>query len=283
MKLTHTSKWVASTLLAASLAGSAIASPVSSANPEPGPVACNLENGLPASVTGAYDVANACLTSAPEGVSVRTDLLADLKALSQRHRARFGLDDLSGRAALDAAATVHAIDMAARGYAAHEDLEGRGHLYRMRLLDRTSLIASTGANIVVVPADGADAAEIFRTIASDEINAENMVRDGFTDFGVGVAEANGMLYVVQVFARVDGELSQGLPLTLNGQTRLDLNLVADTLAFEDWRLTGLSGSSIAYGINPVIAERDATEAAFLEVSVTNGLDTYVLKGPATGE
>lgn len=283
MKLTHKAKWMASAVLAASLAGSAIASPASSANSQPGPVACDLEDGLPASVSGAYDVATACLASAPEGVSVRTDLLADLKALSQRHRARYGLADLSERPALDAAATVHAIDMASRGYAAHEDLEGRGHLYRMRLLDRTSLIASSGANIVVVPADGADAAEIFRTIASDEINAENMVRDGFTDFGIGVAEAGGMLYVVQVFARVDGELSEGLPLALNGQTRLDLNLVADTLAFEDWRLTGLSGGSIAYGINPVIADRDTREAAFLEVSVTDGLDTYVLKGPVTGE
>ena len=62
------------------------------------------------------------------------------------------MSELQSLSSLIDAARLHAYDMAVRGYAAHEDLEGRTHLDRVRMMERSRLIGAFGANVVVVKA-----------------------------------------------------------------------------------------------------------------------------------
>ena len=282
MKLSSSIFAFVSVCAATALATPADARPASSENLQSAPAACELADGLPGSVSAAFDQAEACLAGAPSGVTVRQDLLADVAALSERHRVRLGLATLGDRDTLSGAALIHAMDMAAREYAAHEDLEGRSHLYRMRLLDRQVLISSSGANVIVLPAEGTTAIDVFNAIISDPVNDANLSRAGFTDSGLGIVEANGLLYVVQVFARVEGELAQPMPVALSDRTSLRMSLAETGFRFDGWTLAGADGRNLERGINPLIASPSrGQDEAFLEVSVSNGLETYVLKGPLT--
>ena len=239
---------------------------------------CNMSNGLDSGLVPYVAEAEACLTGQSADYRV---LEADLYEALNARRVEEGKSALQRRASLDAAAQVHAMDMATRSYVAHEDLEGRDHLYRVRAFDRSVLIGASGANVLSSDIE-ANAGDILFAMRTDPQNAKNLTRDGFTDVGIGVAEANGRLYTVQVFATVEGKLADPLPLSLVSAARVRPRLADrdfDTLGWgvaevgdENWRTTSSTSR-----IRP--RQLDGLQDGALSVVVSERNKAYILKGP----
>lgn len=272
-------KLLATTALAiAALAGPAIAD-VSGDLP-----ACDLSEGYANSAVGFSAQLESCLADQSNTVH-RGDVEANVLALTQRHRSRLGIDELQTRDSLHQAAQAHALDMAARSYAAHKDPEGRGHLHRVRTLDRSVLIGSAGANIAAGQLDSDT--DAFDALTADPVNRDNLSRDAFSHVGVGAAQApNGTVYVVQLFAQIDGELETPIPAALGPGAKLDASFVDTGFEHVGWSLTDEAGRLLDRGYGErVTATLDAAQSAFINVDVArHGGDTYSLKGPrVTGQ
>ncbi|MEQ8558409.1 MAG: CAP domain-containing protein [Henriciella sp.] len=262
----------ASTLLAFAAAGGAfLALPAHAAG------GCDLSNGYGDNVVSYVQEVEACLaTSDAFAADHETAVFEKTNAA----RAKAGLEPLERRASLDQAARAHALDMAERNYAGHSDLEGRSHVYRMRALDRQVLASATGANVVVLDAKSS-ADEVFDMIRSDAANRDNLTRDGFNATGLGIAEADGRLYVVQMLTTVDGELETPLPLQIAGATSFSPKVNEDLFRTAGWNLTNADGRRLAGGslMRMHSDSIDFDDAAYLDVLVELDTDTYVLKGP----
>ncbi|MEQ9314870.1 MAG: CAP domain-containing protein [Henriciella sp.] len=238
---------------------------------------CDLRDGYGEALVSYVQEVEACLETSNDFV---TEVEADLAAQTNAARSNAGLAPLIRRDTLDKAARAHAIDMAARNYAGHTDLEGRGHVYRMRAIDRKMLTGATGANVVVMAAD-ASSTEVFDMITSDPANRENLTRETFTDTGIGVARAGDTIYVVQMLTTVDGELDKPMPLSLADATSFQPNIREGMFRTAGWSLGNEAGKRLAGGsLMRVHADNLGTEAnAYLDVLVELNADTYVLKGP----
>jgi hypothetical protein len=173
--------------------------------------------------------------------------------------------------------------MAARGYAAHVDPEGRDHLARMRTLDRTGLIGSAGGNVAIV----GDPALLATALSAEGVDRDNVLRAEFTDIGLGVTEAGGRIFAVAVFARVDGELDAPLPLSAQRVASISTDLHDRVAAFDavpQWqvaglRLSGADGAVLAS--SPGYSIGGPAGDAYLDVAVEDGGAVRYLRGPAT--
>lgn len=265
-----------SALALAALGGTATATV---ADRETEPIGCDLSDGY-ASDVGAYlDEASACL-AATESADVRA-VDARIRALTERQRARYDMVPLAARDSLDAAARAHAMDMAARGYADHLSPEGLDHMARVRRLDRTGLYGAMGANITIVPA-GTDPIAAFNALISDPVNAENLTREVFTHTGLGVAKAaDGSLYIVQVLAQLDGELTTPAPVSLAQSVRLTADFTDPRFVHTGWRLEDGNSVRLASGSTKGISPRRMLEdTGLIEVEARLGTEIYALQGPA---
>ncbi len=256
-------------LLALAAAGGALAAQAEAA--------CDLSDGYGDTLTAYVGEVDACLASSDAFAADTEDAIF---ALTNEARSQKGTDALERRASLDKAARAHALDMAARNYAGHSDLEGRGHVYRMRAIDRQVLAGATGANVVVMKAD-ASADEVYEMIRADAANRKNLTRDTFTDTGLGVARSGDQLYVVQMLTTVDGELDSPLPLALADATSFRPKINERLFRTAGWNLTDESGNRVA-GSSLMRMNADSlgtVETAYLDFLVELDADTYVLKGP----
>ena len=263
-----------SLLLALAAAGSAAFSGTAIAE---GTV-CNLEDGFSVELAFYIEEAKACVNGA-ESLDAGTadDLVAEINA----ERSAAGLAPLERRASLDMAAAAHALDMSARNFAAHADLEGRDHLHRIRAFDRTMLVGASGANISVA-LSSADAAAIHDEIKRDQLNQDNILRASFTDIGIGVVEQAGQVYVVQVFATAEGDLDKALPISATGTQSLSASLMSRDQHVVAWGLSDTeSGEMLARSTMPRVSYTTlrTADAADLDVLVAVRDRTYVLKGP----
>lgn len=262
----------ASSLLAFAAAGGALF-----ALPAAAGTACDLSDGYGKSVVSYVNEVDACLATSE---AFAPDIEAGVAELTNAAREADGQDALERRTSLDKAARAHALDMAARNYAGHSDLEGRGHVYRMRALDRQVLASATGANVVVLDA-GASAEDVYDMIRSDAANRENLARGGFNATGLGIAEADGRLYVVQMLTTVDGELDTPLPLRIAEATSFSPRVTEDYFRKAGWTLSDEAGNRLAGGKMMRLSadSLDAQENAYLDVLVELNTDTYILRGP----
>jgi len=240
---------------------------------------CDLTDGYPASLPGYVTEATTCIT---DNRDLRADLAdAVFEQINQERRAA-EIKPLTRNASLDQAAAAHALDMMNRGYANHSDPEGRDHVFRVRAFNRSQLIGAVGANVLVArPGSGAD--DIFAKIKADDLNAENLVRKGFSDMGMAVAVSDGQPFIVQIFAAIEGEFERELPLTVNKNTAIRADLSDANREFIGWNLTDqATGDLIARGKAARLrtASFDRAQTANLDVVVTDQASTYVLKGPA---
>jgi uncharacterized protein YkwD len=240
--------------------------------------ACDLSNGYAITPAAFQQEANACL----KGVSgVETDaVMADqLMSLAGEQRASLGESELSALGSLSEAARLHALDMAVRGYASHKDLEGRSHLDRVRMMERSALIGAFGANIVIVKA-GTSVEDVQKVIMADEANAANLARDEFDHMGVAAVEANGVLYVVQLFARVDGQLNTPVPMVAAPRTNLAADY-SDQFEPVGWSVVSASGETLMRGIGSKMpASVPDISEGYLQMDVELGNSVYTLRGPA---
>lgn len=261
-------------LLAIAAAGGALLAPTAIAA-----TGCDISDGYAASLSAYVSEATTCLQSSDALSAEMADSVIDT---INQERASAGLKPLVRNASLDQAAAAHALDMMSRRYANHTDMEGRDHVYRVRAFNRSQLIGATGANVLVAK-PGANADDIFAKIKADSLNAENLVRDGFTDVGIAVAVSNGQPFIVQIFAAVEGELKQDLPLEVAQSTAIRADLTDGNREIIGWGLTDqASGDVIARGKAARLraASFDGAQTANLDIVVTDQAATYILKGPA---
>ncbi|WP_300381670.1 CAP domain-containing protein [Henriciella sp.] len=261
-----------SPLLALAAAGSTLA-----ALPAAAQEGCDLSDGYADALVSYVSEVETCLDQADAFLIEKED---DVFAMTNSAREAADLTPLERRASLDQAARAHALDMAQRNYAGHSDLEGRSHIYRMRALDRQVLASATGANIVVLDATASPKA-VYEAIRSDSANRANINREGFTDTGIGIAEGNGKLYVVQMLTTVDGELESPLPLQITQATSFTPNVNEDSFRTAGWNLTDDAGNRLAGGkLMRMHADSiNFNDKAYLDVLVELDTDTYVLRGP----
>jgi uncharacterized protein YkwD len=262
-----------SLLLALATAGAAAISGTASA----GEIACDLKNGYAIELASYVAEATTCVQESDQfATKIADGLLAEINA----ERSANGLAPLNRRASLDMAAKAHALDMSVRIFADHADQEGRDHLHRIRAFDRTMLVGASGSNVTVSLA-AADAASIHQKIKMDEFNAANIVRESFTDVGIGVVEEAGQYYVVQVFAAAEGDLKTALPVSADGTAPLNVRLANRNRELVAWGLMDTaSGETLARGSVPRVrfSNLDGADAS-LNVLVGHNSQTYVLKGP----
>ncbi len=266
-------KLKSSLLLAVAAAGGAAISGAASASE----ANCALENGYSSELASYVAEATSCMDAADNiNTTVAGGLFAELNA----ERVANGLAPLKRRSTLDQAALSHALDMSVRIYAGHVDLEGRDHLHRIRAFDRTMLVGASGSNVTISRA--ADTPEMVHAhLKGDDLNVTNMMRDSFTDVGIGVVEEAGQYYVVQVFAAAEGDLNEAVPISVAGTAPLKAKLSSSDQRLVAWGLVDTnSGEMLARSTMPRI-RYSALDGADAAINVLVGLhsSTYVLKGP----
>lgn len=252
--------------------------------------------GLALSGAAQADESCANMNSADAGlvsyVSIATDCVQSSDALApaaetalvthiNQIRVDLQLPQLERRTGLDMAAQAHALDMLARDYVSHEDLEGRSHLYRARAFDRTGLIGNFGAVVLATAADRS-ATQLTSDMSQDRQNAANLINETFTDVGIGIAVQDGRQLVVLLFADVEGDLLVSLPVAPQTDQSLAINFAESDLRPVTWRLveaeTGESiRRSFAAELNPT--RLPAKKEAALVVETQVGAQEVSLKGP----
>ncbi|MEM1149672.1 MAG: CAP domain-containing protein [Pseudomonadota bacterium] len=263
--------------LIAAAACIALGQPASADIFETEPALCDLSNGLSPEPAAFVGEAGACMDKA-SAVSLE-EVEAQISALSERHRARYGLEPLIVRDSLTRAARTHAMDMVTRSYASHVSPEGLGHSDRLRRLDRSAFFGATGASIVVLEAD-TTAIDAFNAIISEPVNAENLRRTTFSHSGVGVATAaDGTLVVVQLFAKVDGLLDTPLPPRIVSDQSADLRLIDADFRMDGLQLASLQDGNVAPVARSIVPARHRQGTAGLEMEASLGTTTFTLHGP----
>ncbi|MEM7492371.1 MAG: CAP domain-containing protein [Pseudomonadota bacterium] len=241
-------------------------------------VPCTANNGYASDLSAYVQEIDSCLSVAPSTErEIEEELLSRINAL----RAQEGLDALMRRDSLTDAARAHALDMSARDFAAHTDPEGRDHLFRIRALDRQTLIGASGAAVLKTSA-GTDGGDLFVLLQEDEQNNANMLNASFTDLGFGIVRDEQGLSVTVLFADVRGELKQPMPLNFAGYASVQTALFDERSRSREWGLTDqATGELLAKGKGRRIgADRlISAETAALDILVENGATTYALKGP----
>ena len=265
------------TPLVAALAFAALGQPASAAILDAGTAPCELSDGYASNPADFVAEVGTCIGKVPDTGAIAIE--AQIAALSERHRAQYGLEPQPALTSLGLAARAHAMDMAARGYASHESPEGLGHLDRLRRLDRSTLFGAMGANIGIFEA-GTTALEALNTIISDPVNSENLRRENFSHFGVGVARAeDGALVVVQLFVSVEGFLEVPMPLLVGSTHPTAVSLTDNNLAVDALHLASLDSGRTTSVTRNIVPERQGEGDAGLEVEATLGARTFTFYGP----
>lgn len=268
--------WSITVLAFAALATPSAAS-ADSADPVPEAI-CDLGDGYEAPLASYVEEAQACLDR-PQSDAL-AEKARDTRLLMQRIREKNGMSVLDAHAGLDAAARMHALDMATRGYASHLDPEGRGHEARLRAVARDLIFGAAGANITVIDKN-AGAVDIYNALIGDETSRKNLFRKEFSHSGLGLAEADGRLYAVQVFAQVDGRLTRPLPVELPLVSDIPVEFTHAGFQAEGWRIQSSDGQTIARGLTPKLYRSRLDGAdGYLTVEARLGTAQYALKGPA---
>lgn len=234
--------------------------------------------GMATAQSGLQPASFAGVPAVPAPSLNEQGLKADLLGLANSARASASLPALASYDGLNAVAQAHARDMATRGYVGYADPDGTSLLDQVRMSDRTALIGSFASSIAVLDAD-ATAAEIHAAIQSDPENAANL-RRGFSHAGMGTYASEGRLYVVQLFARIDGELDRPLPVQISQATLLQSALFSDSMTPVGWSVSDAKGDIVSQGSGRRVQSFGGQSVeGYLNVDVAMGPDVYTLRGP----
>ncbi|KCZ48862.1 CAP domain-containing protein [Hyphomonas pacifica] len=240
---------------------------------------CDLTDGLSAQPAAFQKETDACLEGL-NGVNADSYMQNQLRHLTAAARSERGIKELTNLPSLNRAALIHAYDMAVRDYIAHDDPEGRSHLDRVGLLDRRVLIGAFGANMAVVD-ENATAEEAFAALMADPANVANLNRMAFDHMGVTAVKANGRIYLIQLFARVEGQLEAPLPVNMSQRTDLRAVFAESRAEPVGWSVVSADGDVLAKGIGDTAPAYSLTgQSGYLNIDMALGKDLYTLKGPA---
>lgn len=240
---------------------------------------CDLSNGLAQGTVAFQEEVQSCLNDINAN-DLNQKISDSIWNSANAFRVRHGLIPLEHRTSLTQVASAHVRDMIARNYAGHFDLEGRGHVHRIRLLDRTALIGASGANITIVrPSDNKD---LFQALIENPDNERNLLRSVFTHMGVGVARAeNGDVFVALLFLHIHGNLTTPLPGQLEGVTPIKIQFAETNLRMAGWTIETIDHKVITRGIGRrIIAQANLDTEGFLKIRAQRGDTHYILNGPA---
>lgn len=213
--------------------------------------------------------------TAADRLNVSRDLLTAIEGVRQDA----GLAGLAEHQKLALVAQEHARDMARRHYAADVSPEGRTLLDHVRQADRQTLYSAFGTAIAIVDA-GTSAESVLAALMSDPSNKANLLRPGFDHVGIGAVEQDGRLYVVQLMARVEGQLQQPLPVNSSGAESLRVELAARGMTPVSWSLSDGTGTTLLRGTGERIRDpRGRGAEGYLNLDVAMGPDVYTLRGP----
>ena len=99
--------------------------------------------------------------------------------------------------------------------------------------------------------------------------------------GVAAVRANGRIYLVQLFSRVEGTLQAPMPTQVNGKTDLKAVFAESRAEPLGWSVVSTSGNVLAKGIgDSVPASELKGQSGYLTIDMALGKDRYTLKGPA---
>lgn len=214
------------------------------------------------------------LAAVSDDLAISEELLE--RALAERKQARLGT--LAERDELARVAMQHAQDMARRSYAADVTPEGLSLFDQVRKADRRSLYSEFGSNIAIVDA-GAEAGLLHKALMADGANASNVLRPGFDQIGIGAAEKDSRLYVVQIFARLDGELAEPLPETANAARLLKADYAFPNMSAVSWSINDGQGATLMRGSGNKLRSGGQAVEGYLNLDVAIGQDVYSLRGP----
>ncbi|MEO1642286.1 MAG: CAP domain-containing protein [Pseudomonadota bacterium] len=264
-----------SRLLAFAAAGGLLFAANANADPA---TPCTPNDGYASDLSAYVAEVESCLSGA---INVEVEIEAELLSRINSLRAKAGLPNLELRGGLTQAARAHALDMAERNYAAHADPEGRDHLFRIRAIDRSTLIGASGA-AVLKTSRGTDGGDLFVLLQEDEQNNANMLNEVFTHVGFGIIRDEAGLSVTVLFGDIRGELKKPLPLNFAGYASIRMSLFDDGSRNRAWGLSDkATGELLAKGNGRRIAadRLESVDVAALDILVENGANTYALKGP----
>lgn len=194
-------------------------------------------------------------------------------------RREAGLSPLAEHETLSLVAKMHADDMARRNYAADVSPEGLTLMDFVRQADRQSIYSAFGSAIVIVDA-ATDAESVLASLMTDPANAQNVLRSGFDHVGVGAAERDGRLYVVQLLARVEGQLERPLPVNPSAADSLRADFTAPGMRQISWSVSDEAGATLLRGAGERIRDaRGRPVEGYLDLDVAMGTDVYTLRGP----
>jgi len=210
----------------------------------------------------------------------KTDYFSkDLLRAVQNERRGASVPALQEHEALSLVAEMHARDMARRNYAADVSPEGFTLMDAVRQADRKTLYSAFGTTIAVVDA-GMNAEAVVAALMSDSANAENVLRAGFDHVGVGAVERDGRLYVVQLLARVEGQLARPLPVNASAAESLRADFAVRGMTPVSWSVSDAAGETLLRGSGERIRDpRGVPVEGYLNLDVAMGADIYTLRGP----
>ena len=216
-------------------------------------------------------------TAAQSAEAVQFD--QQLMQLIQAARYDAGVAGLAAHQTLTMVAEAHARDMAQRQYAADVTPEGLSLLDTVRQEDRQTLYSAFGTAIAIAET-GADPKAVLAALMSDPANSENLLRGGFDHAGIGSFEKDGRLYVVQLLARVEGQLAQPLPMSAGAADSLRAEFSARGMTPVSWSVSDEAGQTLLRGTGERIRDAQGAQVeGYLNLDVAMGPDVYTFRGP----
>lgn len=220
-------------------------------------------------------------TQPPETLpeTIKSSLASSLKDRLDDQRKDKGLSWLAPHPVLSRVAATHAEDVAGNDYTADISADGMSLLEQVLLEDRQSLYSTFGVNIAAAQ-EGVGADRLHEALMHSSPDTDNINRSEFTHVGIGTAERDGRVYIVQLFAKIDGHLQQPLPLDVVQVSSLRTTLVQRSMVPVTWTITAPDGAPLLRGSGDRLRSvRGEPVEGFLNLDVAMGQDTYTLRGP----
>ena len=226
--------------------------------------ACDMQtDARPETLVEYYENGQSCLTAPPLAFRFDPEIEWRFIETVNRERVERGLNRLTPRPEMQAAARFHSLDMGVNTFFDHQAPDGRAHGERLAAFDRTLLAEGTAVcldeNKVEVscnlapgfrpPSGGFIVDDLHRKLMASDGHRRNILDPDVTHIALGVARTETGVYVTQLFANVFGELAEPAPLLFDAEHSIGIAELAP----------GWSVRNLALSVGEDIIDLDAGE------------------------